>query len=149
LFLIVVAVDSRVTKIYNTMAAIPGHIADEVVMIGNHRDAWVMGAADPISGTVSLHEVIRGFGVLLKHGWKPLRTIVFASWDAEEYGIIGSTEYGEDFGDWISSHVVSYLNLNVSVSGSRWAAAASPSLAHLIRQTAQDVPHPTKPDKTL
>jgi N-acetylated-alpha-linked acidic dipeptidase len=87
-----------------------------------------MGAADPTSGTVSLHEVIRGFGVLLKQGWKPLRTIVFASWDAEEvrsssfndphcslislqYGLVGSTEYGEDFGDWISSHVVSYLNL--------------------------------------
>ena len=101
--LIVLAVDTKVTKIYNVMAAIPGHIADEVVMVGNHRDgnviyslqkymtsltscikAWVMGAADPTSGTVSLHEVIRGFGVLLEQGWKPLRTIVFASWDAEE-----------------------------------------------------------------
>ena len=87
-----------------------------------------MGAADPTSGTVSIHEIIRGFGVLLKQGWKPLRTIVFASWDAEEvefsyfddllywliflqYGLVGSTEYGEDFGDWISSHVVSYLNV--------------------------------------
>ncbi|KIM91173.1 hypothetical protein PILCRDRAFT_811678 [Piloderma croceum F 1598] len=142
-------VDTKVTKIYNVMAAIPGHITDEVVMVGNHRDAWVMGAADPTSGTVSLHEVIRGFGVLLEHGWKPLRTIVFASWDAEEYSLVGSTEYGEDFGDWISSHVVSYLNLDISVAGSRWIAAASPSLAHLIRQTAQDVPHPTKPGKTL
>lgn len=86
-----------------------------------------MGAADPTSGTVSMHEVIRGFGVLLRSGWKPMRTIVFASWDAEEvcllllmtklethslqYTLIGSTEYGEDFGNWISRHVVSYLNL--------------------------------------
>ncbi|KIM91172.1 hypothetical protein PILCRDRAFT_1366 [Piloderma croceum F 1598] len=160
--------DTKVTKIYNTMAAIPGHIADEVVMIGNHRDAWVMGAADPTSGTVSMHEVIRGFAYLLNNGWKPLRTIVFASWDAEEYGVIGSTEYGEDFGDWITNNVVSYLNLgeqgkafvlgfsdqlwqflDSSVAGSRWMASASPSLAHLIRQTAQDVPHPTQPGKTL
>lgn len=96
------AADTKVTKIYNVMAAIPGHIKDEVVMVGNHRDgdivylfetatysnieiiAWVMGASDPTSGTASMHEVIRGFGVLLKQGWKPLRTIVFASWDAEE-----------------------------------------------------------------
>lgn len=86
------------------MAVIPGHIRDEVVIVGNHRDgmipiatgiffifglillhvAWVMGAADPTSGTVSLHEVIRGFGALLRSGWRPLRTILFASWDAEE-----------------------------------------------------------------
>jgi N-acetylated-alpha-linked acidic dipeptidase len=93
-------VDTRVTPIWNTMASIPGHL-DEVIVIGCHRDgkslvsptvqvdnyasaAWVMGAADPTSGTVSLLEVIRGFGVLLDHGWKPLRTIVFASWDGEE-----------------------------------------------------------------
>jgi N-acetylated-alpha-linked acidic dipeptidase len=142
-------VDTKVTKIYNVMAAIPGHISDEVVMVGNHRDAWVMGASDPTSGTVSLHEVIRGFGVLLRQGWKPLRTIVFASWDAEEYSLVGSTEYGEDFGEWISSHVVAYLNVDIAVSGSRWTAGASPSLAHLIRRTAQDVPHPTKPGTTL
>lgn len=83
------------------MAAIPGIIKDEVVIIGCHRDgeyihglcrslliivvlAWVLGAADPISGTASLHEVIRGYAALLKTGWKPLRTILFASWDAEE-----------------------------------------------------------------
>lgn len=56
------------------MASIPGHIKDEVVVIGCHRDAWVMGAGDPTSGTVSLHEIIRGFGALFKKGWKPLRT---------------------------------------------------------------------------
>lgn len=82
--------DTKVTPIWNAMAAIPGHIRDEVIIIGCHRDgeycfgncisftqlllAWVMGAADPTSGTVSLHEIVRGFGVLLKTGWKPLRT---------------------------------------------------------------------------
>ncbi|KAF9534773.1 hypothetical protein CPB83DRAFT_842921 [Crepidotus variabilis] len=142
-------VDTRVTPIWNAMASIPGHIKNEVVVIGCHRDAWVMGAADPTSGTVSLHEIVRGFGALLRKGWKPLRTIVIASWDAEEYGLIGSTEWGEDFAPWISDHVVAYLNVDVSVDGSRFNVQGSPSLAHLIKKTASDVPHPTKKDKTL
>ncbi|KAH9948392.1 Zn-dependent exopeptidase [Amylocystis lapponica] len=142
-------VDDKVIPIWNTMAAIPGHIKHETVLIGCHRDAWVMGGSDPVSGTVSLHEVIRGFGALLKSGWKPLRNVVFASWDAEEYGLIGSTEWAEDFPEWITENVVAYLNVDVSVSGSRWAASASPSLAHLIRQAAIDVPHPTATGKTL
>ncbi|KAF8165479.1 Zn-dependent exopeptidase [Crassisporium funariophilum] len=142
-------VDTKVTPIWNAMASIPGHIRNEVIVIGCHRDAWVMGAADPTSGTVSLHEIIRGFGALLKKGWKPLRTIVIASWDAEEYGLVGSTEWGEDFSPWISEHVVAYLNVDVSVAGSRFTSSASPSLAHIIKQTALDVPHPTKDNKTL
>ena len=75
-----------------------------------------MGAVDPSSGTSSVHEVVRGLGALLRHGWTPLRTIVIASWDAEEYGLIGSTEWGEDFEDWINEHVVAYLNLGTSSS---------------------------------
>ncbi|EIN10533.1 Zn-dependent exopeptidase [Punctularia strigosozonata HHB-11173 SS5] len=142
-------VDTRVIPIWNTMASIPGHIRDEVVVIGCHRDAWVMGAADPTSGTVSLFEIVRGFGHLLRSGWKPLRTVVFASWDAEEYGLIGSTEWGEDFSDWIGANVVAYLQIDVSVGGSRWNAGASPSLAHLIRATAQEIPHPTDKHRTL
>ncbi|GAV99707.1 Zn-dependent exopeptidase [Lentinula edodes] len=77
-------VDRAPAPIWNTMAAIPGHIKDEVVVLGCHRDAWVLGAADPVSGTVSLLEVVRAFGALLRTGWKPLRTILFTSWDAEE-----------------------------------------------------------------
>ncbi|KAJ7241931.1 Zn-dependent exopeptidase [Mycena haematopus] len=142
-------VDARVMPIWNTMAAIPGHVRDEVVVIGCHRDAWVLGATDPISGTASLLEVVRGYGALLKAGWKPLRTIVFASWDAEEYGLIGSTEYGEDFADWLAEHAVAYINVDASAAGSRWGAAASPSLSHLVLDTARDVPHPGLPGKTL
>ncbi|EKM59306.1 uncharacterized protein PHACADRAFT_136862 [Phanerochaete carnosa HHB-10118-sp] len=142
-------VDDKVMPIWNTMAAIPGHIKNETVLIGCHRDAWVMGAADPTSGTVSLHEVIKGFGTLLRNGWKPLRNVVIASWDAEEYGLIGSTEFAEDFAEWISENVVAYINLDVSVSGSQWSPSASPSLAHLIRQVALEIPHPTDPGKTL
>ncbi|KZT12731.1 Zn-dependent exopeptidase [Laetiporus sulphureus 93-53] len=142
-------VDDRVIPIWNTMGVIPGHISQEVVVIGNHRDAWVMGATDPSSGTASIHEVIRGLGVLLKEGWKPLRTIVIASWDAEEYGLIGSTEWGEDFADWIHEHVATYLNLDSSVSGSRFEVSGSPSLAHFLRAAAEDVAHPTKLGLTL
>ncbi|KAF9238740.1 Zn-dependent exopeptidase, partial [Melanogaster broomeanus] len=142
-------VDTKVTPIWNTMAAIPGHVRDEVVILGCHRDAWVMGAADPTSGTVSLIELVRGLGALVRQGWKPLRTIVIASWDAEEYGLIGSTEWGEDFADWIQAHAVSYINVDVSVSGSQYGASGSPSLAHLIKRSAQDVPHPTDPSRTV
>ncbi|KAK0453699.1 Zn-dependent exopeptidase [Armillaria borealis] len=142
-------VDTKVTPIWNTMAAIPGHVRDEVVLIACHRDAWVLGAADPISGTVSLTEVIRGYAELLRNGWKPLRTVVFASWDAEEYGLIGSVEYGEDFSSWISKHVVAYINVDVSSAGSTWNVGGSPALAPLIKRTALDIPHPTIPGKTL
>ncbi|KAN0132552.1 hypothetical protein V8E53_009568 [Lactarius tabidus] len=142
-------VDTKITPIWNTMGVIPGHIKDEVVFVGNHRDAWVLGASDPSSGTVAVHEVIRGLGALLKEGWKPLRTIVVASWDAEEYGLIGSTEWGEDFPEWIQKHVVAYINLDSSVTGSKFGARGSPSLAHFIRKTAEDVPHPTDPKRTL
>jgi N-acetylated-alpha-linked acidic dipeptidase len=76
-------------------------------------------------------------------------SVLFASWDAEEYGLVGSTEWGEDFPEWISEHAVAYLNVDVSVSGSRWNVFASPSLADLIKRTALDVPHPTEPGKTL
>ncbi|TDL29247.1 Zn-dependent exopeptidase [Rickenella mellea] len=145
-------VHDKVTPIWNVMGVIPGHIKDEVVVVGNHRDAWVLGATDPTSGTVSTYEVLRGLGQLLKKGWKPLRTIVIASWDAEEasiYGLIGSTEWGEDFPDFISKHVVAYLNLDSSVSGSRFGLSASPSLAHLVRGAAIDIAHPTKVNMTL
>ncbi|KAJ7094526.1 Zn-dependent exopeptidase [Mycena belliarum] len=160
-------VDTKVTPIWNTMGVIPGFITDEVVVIGNHRDGdlgmisfnreqsmshvirKVMGAADPSSGTVSVHEAVRGLGALMQKGWKPLRTILICSWDAEEYGLIGSTEWVEDFPEFIGKHVVTYLNLDSSVSGSRLHAAASPSLSHFLREAALDIPHPTSPGRTL
>ncbi|KDQ17213.1 hypothetical protein BOTBODRAFT_106011 [Botryobasidium botryosum FD-172 SS1] len=138
-------VDAKITPIWNTMAVIPGQIKGEVVMMGNHRD----GAGDPTSGTVSLHEVVRGLGELLKQGWKPVRTIVIASWDAEEYGLIGSTEWGEDFEDWIKDNVVAYLNLDMATAGSYLRLIGSPTLAHLLRKTAEDLAHPTDPSRTL
>lgn len=89
-------------------------------MIGNHHDAWTFGAGDPNSGTSTMHETVRAFGALLEKGWKPLRTILIAAWDAEEYGLIGSTEFGEDFAPWLKKNVVAYLNVDVSASASHF-----------------------------
>ncbi|KDQ16710.1 hypothetical protein BOTBODRAFT_106746 [Botryobasidium botryosum FD-172 SS1] len=144
-------VDQKIKPIWNTMAVIPGQIKDEVVVIGNHRDGGppVIGAADPTSGVVSVHEIVRGFGKLLQQGWQPMRTIVFASWDGEEYGLIGSTEWGEDFADWIKQNVVAYLNLDIATKGSRFELVGSPSLSRLLRTAAQDISHPTDANRTL
>ncbi|GJJ12820.1 hypothetical protein Clacol_007065 [Clathrus columnatus] len=142
-------VQREVKPIWNSMAVIPGHMTDEVIVFGNHRDAWGLGAVDPSSGSAVMDEIIRGFGTLYKKGWKPLRTIILASWDAEEYGIIGSTEWGEDFAEWIGKNVVAYVNVDGSVGGSRWGAGASPSLSHFLRQIAQDLPHPSRPNATI
>ncbi|KAL1406998.1 Vacuolar protein sorting-associated protein 70 [Vanrija albida] len=138
-------VNTRVTPIWNTLAIVPGHITDEVVIVGNHRDAWVLGGADPNSGTASQYELVRGLGALIKKGWKPLRSIVLASWDAEEYGLIGSTEWAEDFGDWLQGHAAAYLNLDSSSSGQNLRASASPSLALLLRGAAQEIEKTTQP----
>ena len=86
------------TPLWNVIGIINGTIPDEAVVIGNHRDAWIAGGAgDPNSGSAALNEAIRSFGKAVEAGYKPLRTIVFASWDGEEYNLIGSTEWVEDY----------------------------------------------------
>ena len=83
--------------IWDVIGTVPGtEFPDEWVVAGNHRDAWVYGAVDPNSGTAAMLEAVHGLGVLLQQGWKPKRRIVFCSWDAEEEGLIGSTEWAED-----------------------------------------------------
>lgn len=111
--------------------------------------AWTEGAADPNSGTAAVHEVVKGFGKLLRQGWRPLRTIVFAAWDAEEYGLISSTEHCEDYRDWIKSHVAAYLNIDVGNAGSQFHIAATPSLAQMYKDVAALVEDPDAPDTSL
>ena len=135
----------QVQDIWNVYAVIPGHLDDERIMIGNHRDAWVFGAGDPSSGSAVMHEVVKGLGQLVQSGWRPMRTIVLASWDAEEYGLIGSTEFGEDFAEFIQSHVAMYHNLDMAVCGSVFEANASPSLQALLHDVAHSVPDPKQP----
>jgi N-acetylated-alpha-linked acidic dipeptidase len=114
---------------------------DAWVIAGNHRDAWVYGAVDPNSGTAAMLEAVHGIGTLLKSGWKPKRTIYFCSWDAEEEGLIGSTEWVEDHAKQLD-HAVAYFNTDVGVSGPEFEAAAVPSLKQYVRDIAAEVPSP-------
>jgi len=114
---------------------------DDWVVVGNHRDAWVYGAVDPNSGTAAMLEAVHGVGALLKNGWRPKRSIVFCSWDAEEEGLIGSTEWVEQHAQALEN-AVAYFNVDVAVSGPNFSAAAVPSLKQFIRQVAQAVPSP-------
>jgi len=114
---------------------------DSWVIVGNHRDAWVYGAADPSSGTASMLEAVHGVGALLHQGWRPKRTIVFCSWDAEEEGLIGSTEWVEQQGH-VLDRAVAYFNVDVGVSGPNFSAEAVPSLKEFIRDVTRSVPSP-------
>ena len=114
---------------------------DAWVIVGNHRDAWVYGAVDPNSGTASMLEAVHGLGVLLRQGWRPKRTIVFCSWDAEEEGLIGSTEWVEQQGR-LLDRAVAYFNVDVGVSGPDFSASAVPSLKEFVRGIARSVPSP-------
>lgn len=118
----------------------PGQRNDWVVA-GNHRDAWVYGAVDPNSGTAAMLETVHGIGGLLKQGWRPRRTILFASWDAEEEGLVGSTEWVEQHAAELH-HAIAYFNTDVSVSGPDFNAAAVPSLQQFVRETTREVPSP-------
>ena len=128
--------------IWDVIGRIPGtQDPDAWVVAGNHRDAWVYGAVDPNSGTAAMLEAVHGIGKLLKSGWKPKRTIIFCSWDAEEEGLIGSTEWVEDHAKQLERAVV-YINTDVGVSGPEFEAAAVPSLKQYVRDIASEVPSP-------
>ena len=114
---------------------------DEWVVAGNHRDAWVYGAVDPNSGTAAMLESVHGLGELLKSGWKPKRTIVIGSWDAEEEGLIGSTEWGEDHARELGN-AAAYFNMDVAVAGKKFGASGVPTLKEFIREIAKAVPSP-------
>lgn len=136
------AQDYQYRTIWDVIGRIPGSQAPEQwVVAGNHRDAWVYGAVDPNSGTTALLEAARGLGELLHAGWKPQRTIVLGSWDGEEQGLIGSTEWAEQNARQLTN-AVAYLNVDVAVSGSNFGASAVPSLKQFIREVAMAVPSP-------
>jgi N-acetylated-alpha-linked acidic dipeptidase len=134
--------DYRLRTIWDVIGKVKGtEYPDDWVVVGNHRDAWVYGAVDPNSGTAAMLEAVHGVGTLLKSGWKPKRTIIFGSWDAEEEGLIGSTEWVEQHAQALEK-AVAYFNVDVAVSGPNFSAAAVPSLKGFIRQVAQAVPSP-------
>ncbi len=134
-----VLMDYRLRKIWNVIATIPGTVEpDRWVLIGNHRDAWVYGAVDPGSGTAATLEMCRAIGSAVKDGWRPRRTLVYASWDAEEYGLVGSTEWAEEHARTLGEKAVLLLNVDSAVSGResgrRWCAVAAQSDAGCRRQ---------------
>ena len=133
------------TPLWNVISIINGTIPDEVIVLGNHRDAWIAGGAgDPNSGSAALNEVIRSFGVALSKGWKPHRTIVFASWDGEEYGLIGSTEWVEEYIPWLSKAAIAYLNVDVGSRGPRFSSSASPLLNKALYEATSLVKSPNQ-----
>ena len=130
------------TTIWDVVGMVKGStLPNEWVVLGNHRDAWVYGAVDPNSGTAAQLETVHGIGQLLKSGWKPKRTIVFASWDGEEEGLLGSTEWAEQHAKELS-RAIAYINMDAAVSGPDFGASAVPSLKQFLRDVAKGVPSP-------
>jgi N-acetylated-alpha-linked acidic dipeptidase len=129
--------DYQVRPIWNVIATIPGSSEpDRWIMVGNHRDAWVFGAVDPGSGTAATLEMCRAIGSAVKAGWKPRRTLMYASWDAEEYGLVGSTEWGEEHAKDIDQKVALLLNVDSAVSGRDLQMGGVPSLRDLALDAA-------------
>lgn len=134
--------------IYNVLGKITGfEQPDKSIIVGNHRDAWCFGAADPGSGTAVFLEVVRIFGNLKELGWRPMRTIEFASWDGEEYNLIGSTEHVESRIEDLRRNGFAYLNVDVGVVGDNFEAAACPlfeqTLLRVLDRTSDPVQNRT------
>jgi len=139
------ATTSPYKDIWDTFGVIRGSVyPDEIVMMGGHRDAWGPGAADNVSGTVSVLEAARAIAEQVKAGKRPKRTIVFATWDAEEWGLLGSTEFVEEDSVRLRDHAVAYLNQDDVANGPNFGAGGSPSLRALIRDVANEVPDPSR-----
>lgn len=140
-----VQMDEALRPIYNVVARIPGSVeSDRWVILGNHTDAWTPGAIDPNSGTAVLIETARSLSAALKAGWKPRRTILLCAWDAEEYGLVGSTEWAEEHAAELQAKAVAYVNLDSAVSGNEFGSSGVPSLRDLVRQVAARVPEPRR-----
>jgi N-acetylated-alpha-linked acidic dipeptidase len=138
-----VSMDYQLRTIWNVIATIPGAVEpDRWVMVGNHRDAWVYGAVDPGSGTAATLEMCRALGAAVKNGWKPRRTLMYASWDAEEYGLVGSTEWAEQNASSIHEKAVLMLNVDSAVSGPEFDASGVPSLRALVLDAAGTIIDP-------
>jgi N-acetylated-alpha-linked acidic dipeptidase len=137
-----IAMDYRERPVYDVIAKLHGSDDDAWVILGNHHDAWVFGAADPGSGTTAMLEMGRSLGELVRSGWKPRRTIVICQWGAEEPGLIGSTEWVEGNLAELQKKAVAYINTDVGVTGQDFSAAATPSLNELVRDVAREVKDP-------
>lgn len=131
-------------RLYDVIAKLPGSdSADQWVMRGNHHDAWVNGASDPLSGMVAVLEEARALGELYKQGWRPKRTIIYAAWDGEEPGLIGSTEWLETHLEELTQHAVAYINSDNNSRGFL-RVSGSHSLERFLNGVARDIDDPEK-----
>jgi len=119
-------------------------LPDEWIVMGNHRDAWVFGAVDPSSGTASMMELTRALGQLKQQGMRPRRTLIVCSWDGEEVGLTGSTEWGEQFADKLRQKAVAYINVDEATSGPNFHGQAVASLAPMLEETTRSLQDPSR-----
>jgi N-acetylated-alpha-linked acidic dipeptidase len=139
-----VKMDQRIKANYVVEGRIRGsELPDEWVVFGNHRDAWVYGGVDPSSGTASMLEMTRAFGQLAKDKIRPRRTLVFCSWDGEEVGLTGSTEWGEQFADELQKKAIAYLNTDSSASGPNFSPSAVAQLAPMMVELSKSIDDPS------
>jgi N-acetylated-alpha-linked acidic dipeptidase len=138
--------ENRVTPIWDVIGRIRGSAEPEkLVVLSNHHDAWVYGAVDPSSGTAAMLETARAFGKLFKRGFRPRRTILFGSWDAEEYTLTGSTEWGEQFAHDLERNAVVCLNVDAATSGPNFTLSAVPALVPAVIEATEAVRDPDVP----
>jgi N-acetylated-alpha-linked acidic dipeptidase len=138
-----VRTDDRIRPIWTVTGMIRGgEYPDDVVIVGNHRDAWAYGGVDPSSGSAAIVELVRVLGELKRTGWRPKRSILFASWDAEEFSLTSSTEWGEQHERWLHGNAVVYLNVDKAASGQDLALSAVPALNPLLEDAARIVRDP-------
>jgi N-acetylated-alpha-linked acidic dipeptidase len=136
------AFDWKIRPVYDVIGRLAGSSeSDEWIVRGNHHDAWVNGAEDPVSGQMALLEEARALGELRKQGWQPTRTILYAAWDGEEPMLLGSTEWGEAHASELQQHGVAYINSDGNGRGYLYAEGAH-SLEALVNGVARDVPDP-------
>lgn len=139
-----VDMDTRVMPNYVVEARIRGaEVPDEWIVMGNHRDAWEFGGVDPSSGTATMMEVSRGLGELKRQGFRPRRTLVLCSWDGEEVGLTGSTEWGEQFAEELKQKAVAYINVDSAASGPNFEGSAVASLAPLLVEISKTLEDPS------
>ncbi|XP_058042111.1 N-acetylated-alpha-linked acidic dipeptidase 2-like isoform X2 [Ahaetulla prasina] len=135
---------SQITRIYNVIGSIKGAVEpDRYIIFGGHRDSWVFGGIDPTTGAAVLQEVARSFGKMMEKGWRPRRTIIFASWDAEEFGLLGSTEWAEENSKLLQTRAVAYINTDSSIEGNYTLRVdCTPLLNQLVYNLTKEVSSP-------
>ncbi|XP_048137606.1 probable glutamate carboxypeptidase AMP1 isoform X2 [Rhodamnia argentea] len=142
--------EKKVVNIHNVFAVIRGlEEPDRYILLGNHRDAWTYGAVDPNSGTAALLDIARRYALMMHMGWNPRRSIILCSWDAEEFGMIGSTEWVEQNLMTLGSKAVAYLNVDCAVQGPGFFARATPQLDELLIEITKKVKDPDNKEATV